>query len=115
MFAGVLTGSHQVSGGVEPSEERCVWRDGRLLLLPDTMPHGAGQVSAAGHAGNGHQGAAGGRHGATENVSDGGMVTGVAQLVERRTRDPKTQGSNSACVRSTRKNCQSFFESKMLC
>ena len=29
----------------------------------------------------------------------------VAQLVERRTRDPKSLGSNPVCVRSTRKNC----------
>ena len=35
---------------------------------------------------------------------------GVAQLVERRTRDPETQGSNP--VRSTRKMCESFFPSQ---
>ena len=40
---------------------------------------------------------------------------GVAQLVERRTRDPKTEGSNLACVRSTRQMCESFPESRMLC
>ena len=39
----------------------------------------------------------------------------VAQLVERRTRDPKTRGSNPACVRSTRKKCENFSESKLLC
>ena len=32
---------------------------------------------------------------------------GVAQLVERWTRDPKTRGSNA--VRSTRKNCEFFW------
>ena len=32
----------------------------------------------------------------------------VAQLVEHRTRDPKTGGSNPACVRSARNNCESF-------
>ena len=42
-------------------------------------------------------------------------VYGVAQLVERQTQDPKTRGSNPACVRSTRKNVESFSESKMLC
>ena len=40
---------------------------------------------------------------------------GVAQLVERRTQDKKTGGSNPTCVRSTRKICESFSESKMLC
>ena len=39
----------------------------------------------------------------------------VVQLVERRTRDPKTGGSNPVCVRSTRNICESFSESKMLC
>ena len=38
---------------------------------------------------------------------------GVAQWVERRTRDPENQGSYP--VRSTSKNCESFSESKMLC
>ena len=38
---------------------------------------------------------------------------GVAQLVERQTRDLKTECSNT--VRSTRKICESFSESKMLC
>ena len=40
---------------------------------------------------------------------------GVAQLVERRTLDPKTRGSNPACVRSPQEKCVSFSESKMLC
>ena len=40
---------------------------------------------------------------------------GVAQLVEHWTRDPKTRGSNPVCVKRTRKNCESFSESKMLC
>ena len=40
---------------------------------------------------------------------------GVAQLVERRPRDPKTRGSNPVCVRSTTDLCDSFSESKMLC
>ena len=40
---------------------------------------------------------------------------GVVQLVEHRIRDPKTRGSNPACVRSTRKICESFSQSKMLC
>ena len=40
---------------------------------------------------------------------------GLAQLVEGRTRDPKTGGSNPAYVRSTRKIPESFSESKMLC
>ena len=35
---------------------------------------------------------------------------GVTQLVKHRTQDPKTRGSNP--VRSTRKICQSFSESK---
>ena len=38
---------------------------------------------------------------------------GLAQLVERRTRDPKTRGSNP--VRSARNNCDSFSEAKTLC
>ena len=38
---------------------------------------------------------------------------GVARLVERQTQDLKTEGSNP--VRSTRKICESFSESKMLC
>ena len=33
---------------------------------------------------------------------------GVVQLEERRTRDPKTRGSNPVCVRSTTKTCQRF-------
>ena len=40
----------------------------------------------------------------------------VAQLVERRPRDPMDsmiRGSNP--VRSSRKNCESFFRFKMLC
>ena len=37
---------------------------------------------------------------------------GVAQWVERQTRDPKTGGLNP--VRSTRKICESFSRSKML-
>ena len=40
---------------------------------------------------------------------------GVAQLVERGTRGPKTGGSNPACAGSIRKLCGSFSESKMLC
>ena len=40
---------------------------------------------------------------------------GVAQLVEHRTRDPKTRGSNPGPVRSTRTICETFSESKMLC
>ena len=36
---------------------------------------------------------------------------GMAQLVERRARDPKTRSSNP--VRSTRKNCESFSKSTM--
>ena len=39
----------------------------------------------------------------------------VAQLVERRIRDLKIGGSNPACIRSTRKICESFSESKVLC
>ena len=38
---------------------------------------------------------------------------GMTQLVERRTRDPKTRGSNS--VRGARKNCKSCTESQMSC
>ena len=38
--------------------------------------------------------------------------SGVDQWVERRTRGPKTGGSNPACVRSTRYICGSFSESK---
>ena len=37
----------------------------------------------------------------------------VAQLVERRTQDPKTRGSN--LVKSRKQNCESFSESKTLC
>ena len=37
---------------------------------------------------------------------------GVAQLVQHRTRDPKTRGSNSICVRSTRTICENFSGSK---
>ena len=37
---------------------------------------------------------------------------GVAQLVEHRTRYPKTTGSNPGPVRSTRKNCESFLSQK---
>ena len=40
---------------------------------------------------------------------------GVAQWVESRTRDPKTGGSNPACVRSTRTICESFSGSNMVC
>ena len=39
-------------------------------------------------------------------------VDGVAQLVEDQIRDPKTGGSNPACVRSTRKLCENFFQVK---
>ena len=46
------------------------------------------------------------------NYRDGG--DGVAQLVERRTQESMTRGSNP--VRSTtHRNCESFSESKMLC
>ena len=38
---------------------------------------------------------------------------GVAQMVERRTQDPETRGSNP--VRCKRNSCESFSESKMLC
>ena len=40
---------------------------------------------------------------------------GVAQSVERRTRDPKTGGSNPVRVRrSTRKNCDIFFRKNVV-
>ena len=45
-------------------------------------------------------------------ISNQARGDGVAQLVERRTQDPKDRGSNP--VRSTRKKV-SFSESKMLC
>ena len=37
---------------------------------------------------------------------------GLVHLVEGRTRDPKTGGSNPACVMSTRKISESFFRVK---
>ena len=36
----------------------------------------------------------------------------VAQLLERRIQDPKSRGSNP--VRSTRKNCESFYDLEIL-
>ena len=47
-------------------------------------------------------------------VPDHSSCDGVAQLVERRTRDPMTGGSNPACVRSTTKICESFSESNVV-
>ena len=43
------------------------------------------------------------------------LSNGMAQLGERRTRDPKTGGSNPGPVMSTINICESFSESKMLC
>ena len=37
------------------------------------------------------------------------------QLVERRIRDPKIEGSKPACIRSTRKMCEFFRFKKILC
>ena len=58
--------------------------------------------------------------GKTEKCTEGGgggvlskWDDGVAQLVKHRIRDPKIGGSNPACVRSTRKICESFSESQM--
>ena len=41
-------------------------------------------------------------------LKQGAVGDGVAQLVERRIRNPKNGGSNPACVRSTRKMCEFF-------
>ena len=44
-----------------------------------------------------------------------GVAGGVTQLVEHRTRDPKTQSSNPVCVRSTRSICEIFSPSRKCC
>ena len=65
----------------------------------------------------GERGGEGGgqRKGGRERIRIMYMGGGVAQLVERRARDPKTRSWNPACVRSTREICESVSQSITLC